>query len=107
MSGSFRPSAGYMGRGVTAMFAVEYMLYHQKRFAQVNAGSRRAAVSQIFSPATSRLDCRQSQTSLRSRKYQPLATAPWSLGRSPVVKVDWTEQVTAGSTGPRGRTHPS
>src|SRR5229473_4964489 len=95
-----------MGRGVTAMFAVEYMLYHQKRFAQVKAGSRRAAASQIFSPATRRLDCRQSQTSERSRKYQPLATQPWSRGSIPVVKVDWTAHVTAGRMVSSGRIPP-
>src|SRR3989304_1229036 len=83
------------------------MLYHQKSLAQVNAGSRRAAASQIFSPATRRFDWRQSQTSERARKSQPLATQPWSRGRSPVVKVDWTEQVTAGRIGRSGLTAPS
>src|SRR5262245_13423086 len=72
------------------------MLYHQKSLAQVKAGSRRRATSQIFSPATKALDCRQSHTSASSRKYQPFATHPWSRGRVPVVNVDCTEQVTAG-----------
>src|SRR5438105_2742314 len=98
MSGIFRPSAGYCGRGVTANSAVEYMLYHQNIFAQVKLGSRRLAASQIFSPVTSLFDWRHSATSAGSRKYQPLATHPWSRGRRPVVKVDCTEQVTAGVT---------
>ena len=76
MSGILRPSAGYIGRGVTAKSAELYMLYHQNSLAQVNARSRCLAASQIFSPATSGFDCRQSQTSARSRKYQPLATQP-------------------------------
>ncbi len=87
MSGIFRPSAGYIGRGVTDQVAVLCMLYHQKSLAHVNAGSRRRAASQTFSPSTSRFDWRQSQTSDRSRKYQPLATTPCSRGRSPVVRV--------------------
>src|SRR5690606_2069982 len=105
-SGSLRPSAGYIGRGVTAQVALLYMLYHQKSLAQVNAGSRRAAASQIFSPAISRFDWRQNQISDRSRKYQPLATAPCPLGGSPVVKLACTEQVTAGSTGRSTRRAP-
>jgi hypothetical protein len=56
MSGSLRPSAGYIGRGVTVKLAVETMLYHQKRLAQVNDGSRLAAASQIFSPDINRFD---------------------------------------------------
>ena len=47
-------------------------------------GSRRRAVSQTFSPATSWFDCRQNITCARSRKYQPLPTMPWSRGRRPV-----------------------
>src|SRR6266478_4615617 len=39
MPGIFRPSAGYIGRGVTLQSALEYMLYHQKSFAQVSPGS--------------------------------------------------------------------
>jgi len=66
-SGTLRPSAGYCGRGVTAKSAVEYMLNHQKSFAQVKAGSRFLAASQIFSPVTSAFDCRQSATSAVSR----------------------------------------
>src|SRR6266851_4065653 len=96
MSGILRPSAGYIGRGVTAKSAELYMLYHQKSFAQVNEPSRFLAVSQIFSPPTSRLDCRHSHTSARSRKYQPLATTPCPEGKRPVRNVDCTEQVTAG-----------
>ena len=60
------------------------MLYHQNILAQVKSGSRRLPASQIFSPAISRFDWRHSHTSARSRKYQPLATAPWPLGSSPV-----------------------
>ena len=52
-----------MGRGVTDQVAALCMLYHQKSLAHVNAGSRRWAASQTFSPATRRFDCRQSQTS--------------------------------------------
>src|SRR5207302_292281 len=74
MPGSLRPSAGYVGRGVMDQSALEYMLYHQKSFAQVKPGRRRRAASHTFSPATRRLDCRQSQISERSRKYQPLRT---------------------------------
>src|SRR5689334_17948268 len=65
-SGSFRPSAVYMGRGVTEMSALEYMLYHQKSFATVKDGSRRLAMSHSFSPWTSAFDWRQSHTWERS-----------------------------------------
>src|SRR5258708_25049848 len=105
MSGILRPSAGYIGRGVTAKSAELYMLYHQKSFGQVNDASRFLAASQIFSPPTRALDCRQNQTSARSRKYQPLATTPCSEGKRPVKKVDCTEQVTAGVMVRRSR-HP-
>src|SRR5882672_12063676 len=98
MPGSLRPSAGYVGRGVMDQSALEYMLYHQKSFAQVKPGRRRRAASHTFSPATRRFDCRQSQISERSRKYQPLPTMPCWRGRVPVTIVDWLEQVTAGST---------
>src|SRR6187399_2695305 len=98
MSGSFRPSAGYNGRGVTDHVALLYMLYHQKSLAQVKAGSRRAAASQIFSPPIRWFDWRQNQISARSRKYQPLATAPCVLGKAPVTMLDCAVQVTAGST---------
>src|SRR5688500_12049863 len=74
------------------------MLYHQNIWAQLNAGSRFLPASQIISPETSRFDCRHSATSARSRKYQPLATAPWPDGISPVSRVVWTVQVTAGTT---------
>src|SRR6185436_11802037 len=107
MSGILRPSAGYIGRGVTDQVAVLCMLYHQKSLAQVNAGSRRRAASQTFSPPTSRFDWRQNQTSARSWKYQPLATTPWSRGRSPVVRVACTEHVTAGRIVRSGRAAPS
>src|SRR5713226_9099521 len=80
------------------MSCVAAILYHQNRLADVNVESRRLAVSQIFSPATSRFDCRHSQTSIRSRNSQPLATMPWSRGRLPVMNVACTEQVTAGVT---------
>src|SRR4051812_11796290 len=106
MSGSLRPSAGYMGRGVIAMSAEEYMLYHQNSFAQVNDASRLRAASQIFSPSTSRLDWRHSQISERSRKYHPLPTMPCSRGKVPVTKVDCTVVVTAGVTVRRLRTVP-
>src|SRR6478672_7330080 len=98
MSGSLRPSAGYIGRGVTAMSALEYMLYHQNSLAQVKDASRRRAASQIFSPPTRRLDWRHSQISDKSRKYQPLPTMPCSRGSTPVTKVDCTVVVTAGVT---------
>ena len=83
------------------------MLYHQNMLAQVKAGSRRLAVSQIFSPPTSRFDCRQSQTSIRSRNSQPFATMPWSRGRPPVMNVACTLQVTAGVTVVSGRIAPA
>ena len=51
-SKTLRPSAKYIGRGVIDQSADEYMLYHQKSFAQVNPGRARRAVSQSFSPAT-------------------------------------------------------
>src|SRR3970282_2357847 len=95
-----------MGRGVALQSALEYMLYHQNIFAQVNRGSRARAASQIFSPATRRLDWRHSQISDRSRKYQPFATAPWPLAGSPVSSVDWTGQVTARVTVRRRRRPP-
>src|SRR4051812_18942398 len=96
MSGSLRPSAGYIGRGVTAKSAELYMLYHQKSLAEVNERSRFLAASHTFSPATRALDCLHSHTSARSRKYQPLATMPCDEGKSPVKNVDCAEQVTAG-----------
>ena len=74
--GILRPSAGYIGRGVALKSTLEYMLYHQNRLAQVKPGSRRLPASQSFSPAIKRFDCRHSHTSARSRRYQPLATAP-------------------------------
>ena len=72
------------------------MLYHQNRLAQVKDGSRRLPASQIFSPSTSRFDCRQNQISIRSRNSQPLPTMPCWRGRSPVMKVACTLHVTAG-----------
>src|SRR5688572_732431 len=51
-SGIFRPSAVYIGRGVTDQSAPEYMLYQKKSFAVLKLGSRRLPVSQIFSPPT-------------------------------------------------------
>src|SRR5262249_10356391 len=86
---------------------VAAMLYHQKRLAAVNAGSRCRPASQTLSPATRRLDCRQSHTSLRSRKSQPLAMMPWSRGRAPVMNAAWTVQVTAGVTVSSGREAPA
>src|SRR5947207_2665214 len=43
MSGSLRPSARYIGRGVTASSALEYMLYHQNSLAQLKLASLRLA----------------------------------------------------------------
>src|SRR5688572_30026131 len=86
---------------------MEYMLYHQKRLAHAADGSRFLSASQSFSPATRRFDWRQSQTSDRSRKYQPFPTIPCSRGSVPVRIVDWTEQVTAGSTVVIGAVKPS
>ena len=69
------------------------------RWPPCNRDTRRRAASQILSPPTSALCCRQSSTSPRPRKYQPLPTMPCSLGSAPVSSVACTEQVTAGSTG--------
>jgi hypothetical protein len=74
--------------------------------AQVKDGSRALAASHIFSPATSLFDWRHNETSARSRKYQPFATAPWPAGIRPVTRVDCTEQVTAGTTVASGRLAP-
>src|SRR6476619_5413241 len=103
MSGSLRPSAGYIGRGVTEISADEYMLYHQKSLAHVNAGSSRFAASHSFSRWIRWFDWRHSHTSARSRKYQPLATMPCSRGSVPVTNVDCTVVVTAGVTVVSGR----
>ena len=62
--------------------APEYMLYHQKSFAQVKLGSASRNESQIFFPATRWLDCFQNWTSASSRLYQPLPTMPCSAGRA-------------------------
>jgi hypothetical protein len=93
----------YIGRGVTEISALEYMLYHQNSLALVKLGSRRLASSQTLSPATSWFDCRHSQTCDKSRKYQPLPTMPCSRGNLPVTNVDCTEQVTAGKIVRSGR----
>src|SRR3989454_8907350 len=106
MPGILRPSAGYVGRGVTLQSALECMLYHQKSLAQVKPGRRRRAASHTFSPATRRFDCRQSHTSASSRKYQPLPTMPCSRGSVPVSIVDCAVHVTAGSTPPNGGEKP-
>src|SRR5579863_4321695 len=89
------------------MSADAYMLYHQNMLAQVKAGSRRRAASQMRSPETSRFDCRQNKISERSRKYQPLPTIPWSRGNKPVRYVVCTGQVTAGKLGVSGRIAPA
>ena len=69
---------------------------------QVGAGERRIASARgsptPSRPRTRRFDCRHNQTSERSRKYQPLATMPWSRGSVPVNSVDCTVVVTAGVT---------
>ena len=83
------------------------MLYHQNMLAQVNEASRRFAASQIFSPSTRRLDCRHSITSIWSRNSQPLPTMPCAEGFSPVIKLAWTLQVTAGVTVCSGAMAPS
>src|SRR5688500_235205 len=76
MSGSLRPSAGYIGRGVTVKSAVEYIAYHQQMLAHVNVPvpSRLRATSHTFGRCTSLLLCRQNLISHSSRKYQPLPT---------------------------------
>src|SRR5688572_11890956 len=105
-SGNFLPSAGYIGRGVTAQSTLVTMLYHQNRFAQVNAESRSRPASQTFLASTKRFDCRHNHTSPSSRKYQPLPTMPCSDGSLPVKNVDCAEQVTAGVTVVSGRNAP-
>ena len=52
-------SAGYIGRGVIDQSAVEYMLYHQKSFAQVKPGRAARHFSHSFSPCTRWFDCFQ------------------------------------------------
>src|ERR1043166_6185603 len=99
MSKTLRPSAGYIGRGVIDQSAVEYMLYHQKSFEQVNPGWSARNSSQTLRPRTRWFDCFQNWTSASSRWYQPLATIPCSDGSRPVRYVDWAVQVTAGMTG--------
>src|SRR5438067_5678482 len=74
------------------------MLNQPKRFAQVKDGSAARAVSQIFVACTSLFDWRQNFTSHSSRKYQPLATMPCSLGTFPVKNVACAVHVTAGTT---------
>ena len=74
-----RPSAGYIGRGVTVTSADEYIANHQERFAQVMS-----AASHTFGACTSRLDCCHRRTSIVSRNSQPLPTAPCPLGSRPV-----------------------
>ena len=76
MSGILRPSAGYIGRGVTVMSAPAYMANHQNRFAQVNAGSTARAASHTFGACTRWFDWRQNRISAASRSYQPLPTMP-------------------------------
>src|SRR4029079_17495842 len=83
MSGTLRPSAGYIGRGVTLMSAVEYMLNHQNRLAQVKPGSVARARSQTFAACTRGFDCFQNLTSQSSREYQPLPTMPCVSGYWP------------------------
>ena len=75
-----RPSAGYIGRGVTVTSADEYIANHHDRFAQVMPG----AASHTFGACTSRFDCCHSRTSIVSRNSQPLPTAPCPLGIWPV-----------------------
>ena len=84
MSKTLRPSAGYIGRGVTDQSALEYMLYHQNSLAQVRPGSLRRSRSQIFGASTRLSGCFQKWTSERRRWYQPLATMPCRAGGRPV-----------------------
>src|SRR5262249_21677887 len=79
--------------------ALEYMLYHQKSFAQVKPGISRRKPSQIFAPVTSLFDCFQNWTSDNVRSYQPLPTMPCCEGVRPVRYVDCAVQVTAGNAG--------
>src|ERR1700744_6394878 len=67
--------------------------------ALVNDGSSFLALSHIFSPATSLLDCFQNFTSQSVRSNQPLPTMPLSTGNFPVKYVDCTDVVTAGIMG--------
>ena len=101
-SGSLPPSARYAGRGVIVTPAVVAMLNHQN-----STALRASTSSQMRRAWISRLDWRQNQTSLRSRKYQPLATMPCSLGSLPVSIVAWQVEVTAGSGGVSGAGGPN
>ena len=67
MSGIFRPSAGYIGRGVTDQSAVLYMLYQKNSLAVVKSGSMRRPASHTFSPWTRWFDCSQNRISAVSR----------------------------------------
>src|ERR671934_753600 len=78
-SGSLRPSAGYIGRGVTAQSTDEYMLNHQHTLEHVMS-----ARSHSLGRWTSRFDCRQNLTSNSSRNNHPLPTMPCSDGHVPV-----------------------
>lgn len=75
------------------------MLYHQNIFEKVKLGSCFFARSQIFSDKTSLFDCFQNFTSQSIRSYHPLPTMPWPDGNFPVMYVDCTAVVTAGSMG--------
>src|SRR5438105_4574708 len=59
MSAIFRPSARYIGRGVTVKSQLEYIAYHQQMLAQVKSLSRARAMSQMRGACTSLSDCFQ------------------------------------------------
>ena len=96
MSGSLRPSAGYIGRGVTAKSAELYMLYHQKSFAQVNAGSRCLRRVPDLLARHERVGLPPQPNLGEIAKVPAVADDAVLARQSPVVNVDCTEQVTAG-----------
>ena len=88
MSGSLRPSAGYIGRGVTATSTDEYMLYHQNMLAQVELGVQLARPLPYLWLLNEPIGLAPELDLARSRKHQLLPTMPCLVGVVPVRYVD-------------------
>ena len=84
------------------MSACEGRFHHQNTCADRWLGFSRFHFWIKVSDSSKWTDCRHSQISARSRKYQPLPTAPCSDGGFPVRKRACMVQVTAGRSGVRG-----